>query len=322
MMGEDKGLFKEHNTLVSIILAVWNPQPDWLAEAIDSAFKESRCKIEVILVDDGSDESPDVWLATGDVKRVRLVRIQHRGLAYAQNVGLAHARGEFIRFLDGDDVILPESTSMLLDLTQGESNIVTYGSTIVCDSALRPYGRIQSHLRGKIHLQTALGYFTSTMPTMLIPRRVAIQIGCDERLIVQNDWDFVLRVSEVANFLGMKQPVYLYRRHESSLSSGNKARRRAIRSTVLIIKGYLERHPELHGTRAEGQVRAYAQFLIAKLWNPQFPMRSQRFWKATAVDPIRGALIASTRVVVLGMRVAKRIFSARRNLFPHVNRET
>jgi len=298
-----------HTPLVSIILPVWNPRPDWLAEAIESAFHESRCRIEVILVDDGSKEPPETWLSPRDAGRVKVVRIPHRGAGRARNVALQHCNGEFIRFLDGDDLFLPESTSLLVDLARGRANIVTYGSTIVCNESLRPRGRVRSSLRGFIHPQIAQGRFTCTIPAMLIPRHVATEIGFDERLIVQGDWDFVLRVSEAVDFIGTRQPIYLYRRNENSLSSGAGARREAVRSTVLIIKGYIGRHPELHGTRAERRTRAYAQFLIAKLRNPQFPMRNRMFWKAAAADPLRGAVIAASRTAALGLKTIKKLIA-------------
>jgi glycosyltransferase involved in cell wall biosynthesis len=296
--------------LVSIIVPVWNPRPDWLTVAIDSAFNESGCRIELLLVDDGSKESPETWLSAQNAKRVNVIRIPHRGVGYARNVGLNHSRGDFIRFLDGDDVFLPESTSILLDLVHGDRSVVAYGSTVVCDPYLQPGAIIRSRLSGRIHLQTALGRFESTLPAMLVPRRIAIEVGgFDERLIVQGDWDFVLRVSEVADFRGTRQPVYLYRRNEGSLTWSRTSQREAVRSTILIIKGYLARHPEIHGTRAERLVRAYTHFQIAKLKKPGVQLHSRRFWKAAAVDPVRGLGILSSRMVAACMRGAKSLVS-------------
>ncbi|HRQ37270.1 MAG TPA: glycosyltransferase family 2 protein [Chloroflexota bacterium] len=298
-------------TLVSIILPVWNPQPKWLAEAIDSAFHESGCEIEVVLVDDGSDLPPDAWLSSRDAGRVRVIRVPHRGVGHARNVALQHCRGEFIRFLDSDDVILPESTSLLLKLTRGMNNIVTYGSTIVCDADLQPQSMIRSRLHSRIHFQTAMGHFHSMIQAMLIPHKVAIAVGgFDERLVVQGDWDFVLRVSEVMEFCDTQQPVFLYRRHENSLTWGGAPRKAAIHSTVLIIKGYLKRHPELSGTSVERRVRAYAQFQIAKFRNPGRAIFSQRFWLAVAADPVRGIAIASAQIAAITMRTVKnKVFS-------------
>lgn len=300
------GTSQESPTLVSIILPVWNPQPEWLAEAIDSVFHESDCQIEVVLVDDGSDLPPDAWLSPYDASRVSLIQLPHRGVGHTRNVALAHCRGEFIRFLDGDDVILPESTSTLLKLAGGDPNVVTYGTTILCNENLQHRGMVSSHLRGCIHHQTAMGRFACTMPSLLIPRQIALQVGgFDERLVVQGDWDFVLRVSEVAQFRDTQQPVYLYRRHENSLTWCGAPRKAAIHSTVLIIKGYLNRHPELSGTRVERRVRAYAQFQIAKFRNPGRAIFSKRFWLAAAADPIRGMAIVSAQIAAVTWHTMK-----------------
>jgi glycosyltransferase involved in cell wall biosynthesis len=308
-MNNPTNISKGRIPLVSIILPVWNPRPDWLAAAIDSAFKESRCQIELILVDDGSDQSANVWLSSRDAQRICLIQVPHNGVGRARNIALAHCKGEYVRFLDGDDLILPESTSALLELAQGDANVVTYGSTVLCDPFLQQQGIVRSRLRGSIHLQTALGRFSSTIPALLIPRQLAVQVGFDEKLVVQGDWDFVLRLSEVVGFRGTTRSVYIYRRHEDSHSSGGAARREAMRSTVRIIRGYLERHPEIRGTWAERRIRAYAQFLIAKFRNPQSTLLNQRFLKAAMADPVRGVLIAGRRAAATGIRTARRMVS-------------
>ena len=302
-------MIEDYKPLVSIILPVWNPRAIWLSQAIDSAFHESGCRIEVILVDDGSKEPSEAWLSPRDAARVRVIRVPHRGVGCARNIALEHCKGEFIRFIDADDLFLPGSTSLLLDLAQGRSNIVTYGATTVCNEELQVRSHMRSWLRGSIHIPTALGRFECTITAMLIPRSIAAQTGFDESLLVQGDWDFVLRVSEMVEFYGTRQSVYLYRRNAGSLSSGKAARRVAMRTTVLIIKRYLKRHPEIRGTRVESRVRAYAHFLIVKLRYPEFPMRSPMFWKAAAADPIRGAVIAGARTTALGLRTVGRMIS-------------
>lgn len=294
--------------LVSIVLPVWNPQPEWVNAAVDSAFHESLCRIELVLVDDGSDRRPETWLSEQNARRTRIIATTHQGVVHARNTGLSHCSGDFIRFLDGDDLILPESTSALVVAASEKGSLVTYGSTVLTDSQLRKSGLIRSRLQGWIHLQTALGRFDCTLPALLIPRGIVERVGgFDERLVIQEDWDFVLRVSEAAEFRGIERPVYVYRRNESS-STYRAARRHAVRSTAIIIKGYLARQPQLHGTRSARKLRAYAQFLIARLMDPAVPMRTRRFWRATAADPVRGMIIAAARVAALS-RIGARAIS-------------
>ena len=86
--------------LVSVIVPVYNGEK-FLGEALDSVFAQDYEPIEVIVVDDGSQD------ASGDVARahpVRYLRRRHRGVAAARNAGVDVARGELVSFNDADDV--------------------------------------------------------------------------------------------------------------------------------------------------------------------------------------------------------------------------
>jgi glycosyltransferase involved in cell wall biosynthesis len=219
--------------LVSIILPVWNPLPAWLKIAIESAFQESGCKTEIVLVDDGSNEQPTRWLPAHKDKGIRLIRTPHYGHSHARNVDLENRQGDFVRFLDSDDVILPESISKLLSLIDREKGAVAYGATIICDQDLKPQGIIQSKLNGSIHLQTSLRRFNVTIHALLIPQNTTDQVGkFEERLFLQEDWDYVLRLTEVAKIRGTYNPVYLYRRHQESLTGSGTKNRESIKLNV------------------------------------------------------------------------------------------
>jgi glycosyltransferase involved in cell wall biosynthesis len=274
--------------LVSVVVPARNPEPEWLKAAIASAFQETDCRIEVVLVDDGSHVPLTSRSGLFDGLNVRIHRIPHGGVSRARNAGIDLCAGDFVRFLDADDAFLPGSTSHLLTLRHGRGPRLTYGSTLLCDPHLVPTGREVSNLHGWVHTAVALGRFRVIMPAILFPREVLEQVGgFDPDLVIQQDWDFVLRAAELAPVTGTRTPVYLYRRHANSSTAHPNARRHATRSTVKIIRSYMDRHPELVGTRAERRIRAYAQFLIAQFRGPEFPVRSQRFRRALLADPIR-----------------------------------
>jgi glycosyltransferase involved in cell wall biosynthesis len=90
------------SALVSVIIPCYNGER-YLAEAIDSALRQSYHPIEVIMVDDGSvDGSGKVAERYGD--RIRWAQRDHSGIAGARNHGVELARGEFLAFLDSDDL--------------------------------------------------------------------------------------------------------------------------------------------------------------------------------------------------------------------------
>lgn len=102
--------------LVSTIIPVYN-RPQLLREAVESVLAQTHRPIEVVIVDDGSDdETPKVAseLATG-WPEVRYVRQNNEGPGPARNRGLAEANGEFVQFLDSDDLLLPEKFSRQIE---------------------------------------------------------------------------------------------------------------------------------------------------------------------------------------------------------------
>ena len=88
---------------VSAIVPTYNCGP-WLKECIDSILRQDAPVMELIIVDDGStDDTARIVQACGD-KRIRYFRQDHAGLSRTRNVGLAKARGDFLAFLDADDL--------------------------------------------------------------------------------------------------------------------------------------------------------------------------------------------------------------------------
>ena len=94
--------------LVSIVVPVYNSEA-FLQETLDSVFALEYEPFEVIVVDDGSsDESAAIAQSYADV---RCIRQENRGPADARNEGIRSARGEFVAFVDSDDVVLPHKLS-------------------------------------------------------------------------------------------------------------------------------------------------------------------------------------------------------------------
>lgn len=102
--------------LVSIIIPCHNAAP-WLATTLDSAFAQTWPNIEVLLVDDGSTDRSIEIARSYEPRGLRLFsRATPGGAATARNVGLTAARGDYLQFLDADDLLAPDKISRQLDL--------------------------------------------------------------------------------------------------------------------------------------------------------------------------------------------------------------
>lgn len=90
--------------MVSIIITLYNKQ-NTIDRAIQSALKQSYSNCEVIVVDDSStDKSPEICAKYGD--NIRVIRSdKNRGLPYSRQIGINHAHGQFITFIDADDYL-------------------------------------------------------------------------------------------------------------------------------------------------------------------------------------------------------------------------
>lgn len=111
----------QETPLLTVVLPIYNGE-EHLGETLGDILKSSYYNIEVLLIDDGSqDGSGEICAAweTGD-DRVRYIRKQNGGIVSARNRGLKEARGEYICFCDQDDVIKPEMYQSIMDALQKE----------------------------------------------------------------------------------------------------------------------------------------------------------------------------------------------------------
>jgi glycosyltransferase involved in cell wall biosynthesis len=94
--------------LVSVVVPTFN-RAYCLRQAVDSALRQSHSELEVLVVDDGSTDDTRDLLAScyGDEPRVRYLYQENRGVSAARNRGIRAAKGEFLAFLDSDDVWKP-----------------------------------------------------------------------------------------------------------------------------------------------------------------------------------------------------------------------
>jgi glycosyltransferase involved in cell wall biosynthesis len=227
--------------LVSLVMPVWNPNASWLTEAVASALGQRGCNVELVVVDNGNEASVGELLARLQDPRIRIVRVEHGGVSCARNAGMSVARGQFVRFVDCDDVLDLDSTSRLLAL--GDPATIAYGATEYCDESLRPYKTVTCTMNGTIG-ERALTDFTVMLPTILFPRRVLELAGSwDETLTICEDWDFVLRALEHAPVRGETKVALRYRRHGTS-AVGRASIDLAERSAERVVAKYVARHPE------------------------------------------------------------------------------
>lgn len=294
--------------LVSLVMPAWRPQAEWLKEAVGSALAQTGCAIELLLIDDGSPVPVADLLEGLDDPRLRVIRIEHGGVAGARNSGIAEARGEYLRFVDADDVIEPTSTSLLLGLGEGRSDVIAYGATLFCDEDLRPLWKMTSEVEGNAVTACLLGRFQTRLTAFLFPRRVIELTGAWEQdFEVSTDWDFILRSLEHAQVRGTDSVAALYRRHPGGVTTNPMG---GAIAAERVAARYFERHPEQRGTALERKARARTLTHAARIYaTHRRPGKAiSRLARAAKLDP--GAVwmevrLALPRLVARGRRVLR-----------------
>ena len=114
--------------LVSVIVPVYNVKP-YLNKCIESIVKQSYRNLEIILIDDGSDDGSseicDLWsLRDG---RIRVIHQENRGLSGARNSGIDVSSGDYILFVDSDDLVGPDLVSHCIEvMSQTDSDVCVF----------------------------------------------------------------------------------------------------------------------------------------------------------------------------------------------------
>lgn len=283
------------SALVSVVMPAWRPRPDWLRDAVGSILAESGCDLELLVVDDGSEQPVADLLAGIDDARLRVIRVEHCGPYRARDAGIAAARGAFVRFFDADDIAQPGSTARLLALAAaGGEEAIAYGATLMCDAGLVPLRTAGSELQGDVAEACLLGGFDVFVVSCLFPRAVVERAGAWEAgFEVSGDWDFVLRALEQAPVRRLDEVVTRYRRHGSSVSK-SAAVAAGARAGERVLARYFARHPEQRGTSLERRayVRLHVDRARAHAGIGEHRLGARQLARAGRRDPLAAARAA------------------------------
>jgi hypothetical protein len=275
-------------------MPVWRPRPDWFRDAVASALGQTGCDLELVVVDDGSPEPVAPLLSDITDPRLRVVRIEHGGLSRGRNAGIAAARGDRLRFIDGDDLFPPASTSHLSHL-MGRDRVIAYGATLVCDEKMRPQSMMVTDTEGDASVECLLFGFDTRVHSMLFPRSVVEAAGdWDPSFRVCQDWDFVLRALDHAPVRGDRQIATHYRRHRAS-SIGNVHDDIMEDALTRIVEGYFVRHPDQKGTSLHRRARVAldANYALGLARRKRYARSAKRLLHAIGMDP--GLTVAELR---------------------------
>lgn len=209
--------------IVSIVIPVYNGS-NYLKEAIDSALAQTYKNIEIIVVNDGSnDDGATMKIARSHGDKIRYFEKPNGGVASALNLGIQQMRGEYFSWLSHDDLYYPNKIEDQIRMIEEiGSNAIIYSDFNLIDEK----GSILS-VSNLPHIDPSRFMFWLTLEsrlhgcTLLIPKQAFSSLGkFDENLLTTQDYDLWFRFSSLYQFI--HQPKVLI----SSRQHGNQTTRR------------------------------------------------------------------------------------------------
>jgi glycosyltransferase involved in cell wall biosynthesis len=311
---------------VSVITTAYNVAP-YLADAVESALAQSMGDLELLIVDDGStDETLQIARGyAGSDARVRLFETEHGGVSAARDTGVRAARGEWIAFLDGDDVWEREflARQLACATAQPESCVGSFCWSRGITSSGRPRRLAHAPEPGSYHLARMLrGVCPPGNGSSLFIRRSAlVEAGPFHPTLVGEDiemWYRLLRAGPERHFVCLPEILIRYRERPGSV-------------TATRIKERVEAKRWLFGTYAAGLARrdrfaAFLEFVRHAERHGSRPLL--RHWSVAAAKCSPHRLLASAdglfalAVVLTGAGAAQRMQAAILSLMERLDGRT
>ncbi|HVN34369.1 MAG TPA: glycosyltransferase [Casimicrobiaceae bacterium] len=222
---------------VSVVMPAYNHER-FVRAALASVVEQSLAEIEIVAVDDGSQDATgallDEFAADCTTHAVTIVHQPNAGAHAAINRGLARARGEFVAIINSDDRYAPTRLAAMLDALRDRRSDFAFSAARFIDDDGIEFANDNRYVE---RLRDAIARFAGSgnpLPTLLrvnvavssgnfIFRKALLEkIGGMCAFRVCHDWDFILAASYHTPLAFVAEPLYDYRVHRANTFSGER----------------------------------------------------------------------------------------------------
>jgi glycosyltransferase involved in cell wall biosynthesis len=210
---------------VSVIIPNYN-YAQYIGQAIESVLLQTYSNIEIIVVNNGStDNSLEILEKYRD--RIFIVNQQNLGQSGARKSGLMHSKGEYIAFLDADDIWEPQKIEKQIALFSSTTELVYSGINLFSERDQKIVSTYIPIFRGSCSSAfiefPGVSIVVSGESTVIFTRSLLEKVGgFDPELNSAAGWDFFRRCSKFTNFDFVSEPLANYRIHSSNMSKSSK----------------------------------------------------------------------------------------------------
>jgi glycosyltransferase involved in cell wall biosynthesis len=228
--------------LVSILIPAYNAEK-WVAQTIESALSQTWPKKEIILVDDGSTDNSLKIMKRMESKIVKIISQENKGASAARNKAMAFAQGDYIQWLDSDDLLAPDKISRQLNSYAFDRNsrgLLSSGFGSFYYRPLKARFIPTSLWQDLTPVEWLLKKYNENIwmnpAVWLVSRKLAELAGpWDERLSLDDDGEYFTRVIAASEEIKFVQEAKSYYRVGNARSLSHSVTAKAISSLFLSI---------------------------------------------------------------------------------------
>ncbi len=212
------------NPLVSIIIPVFNVET-YLRSCLCSVVNQTYRNIEIIAIDDGSTDNSLKILKEleREIAFLRIISIPHSGINQARKIGVENAIGEWIVFVDADDLLAKDAVKLLIessvgyDVVSGEYKFIDEGGKVLDKSA--PINECIEGDRNRLITDLLIDTRHKALWRQLIRKQIISPefFNTDKDLVIGEDYITMLQIAlNAKKFKGIDKVIYFYRWHQNS----------------------------------------------------------------------------------------------------------
>lgn len=249
---------------ISVVIPAFNAMR-YLPQTVESVIHQTYEDFEVVIVNDGSFDGIEGWFNKSVTDpRFRLISQENQGLSGARNTGIKNSRGEFIAFLDADDLWCPTKLEKQLQaLSDNPKAGLVYGWLEYVDESAISNGRLVKYsFQGDVWEQLTAFNFVGCGSNAMVRRACFEDVGDFDRHLDSyvEDWDMWLRVAKKYPFTVVKESLVYNRKYSGSLST--RWKKMAQSFPKVIEKAFKSAPSELRHLRN----RSYAHANLCLAW--------------------------------------------------------
>ena len=275
---------------ISVIIPAYNAE-DTIQETVESVQKQTFQDFELIVIDDGSkDKTLDIIQKIAD-PRIKCFSYENGGNSLARNRGISHATGEFVSFIDADDLWTPDKLELQLAALQKhpEASVAYSWTTSFIngqEESVFPCNPI--FYEGNVYDKLLVNNFVANGSNILVCRKAIKLVGGFEPILERcADWDFYIRLAAKCHFVVIPKHQIFYRQSSSSLSMNIELVEQ--QSVRVIDRAYQSAPPKLQYLKNQSLAWIFEyctqQYLRQSTDINGVKKASHNFWTAIRLHP-------------------------------------